>query len=162
MPRPLDHLAHKLLSWLEKRRVAYYLGKMHVGERVSIKPGLVVAKPENVFIGNDVRINVNCLLQAHAPIHIGDMTMIAAGCSVVTANHEIAARGIEAFDAIDRKEVRIGRNCWLGAGVLVLPGVSIGNGVVVGAGSVVTGDLPAETVCVGIPARPVKARPRQD
>jgi len=157
----LDRLGHNLLSWLERRRVGYYLGEMKVGARVRIKPGLVVRHPANVHLGDDVRINLNCLLQAHAPIHIGERTMIAANCAVVTANHDTGARGLEAFDARIPQPVRIGSDCWLGAGVLVLPGVTIGDGTVVGAGSVVVRDLPPQSVCVGVPARPVKERPRR-
>ena len=120
---------------------------------------LVVKCPGNIFLGNKVHINVNCLLQAHAPIRIGDMTMIAANCVVVTANHDSELRGTDALNAVICQEVNIGSNCWLGAGVIILPGVTIGDGVVVGAGSVVVKDLPPETVCIGSPAKPVKERP---
>lgn len=155
-------LAHKILGWLERRRVRYWLSRMNAGRRVSIKPGLMVAKPQNVTLGDDVRINVNCVLQAHAPIEIGELTMIAANCTIVTANHDLAKRGIAAFDTLRPEPVRIGRHCWLGAGVTVLPGVTIGDGAVVGAGSVVASDLPPETICMGVPARPVRPRPKED
>jgi acetyltransferase-like isoleucine patch superfamily enzyme len=155
----VDRLAHRALSWLERRRVAFYLAKMNVGQGVQILPGLRVQRARNVFLGNDVRINVNCTLQAHAPIHILDLTMIAANCTVVTANHDVASRGLEAFETRICEPVTIGRGCWLGAGVIVLPGVTIGDGVVVGAGSVVAEDLPPETICLGAPARPVRDRP---
>ncbi len=159
MSRILDYLGQRILAWLETRRVDFYKRKMNTGHSVRIKPGLVVKRPKNVHLGNNVRINTNCLLQAHAPIYIGDLTMIATNCTIVTASHDMEARGIEAFDTVTYKEVRIGGNCWLGAGVIVLPGVTIGDGVVVGAGSVVTRDLPDETICMGSPAKPVRKRP---
>ena len=154
-------VAHRILRWLERQRVRYYMARMHVGERVRIKEGLRVARPENVTIGNDVRINSDVLLQAHGPITIGDLTMLASRCAIVTANHDIAQRGIGAFDTFSKAPVTIGRDCWLGLGVIVLPGVTIGDGTVVGAGSVVTRDLPPGMVCAGVPARPMRERPSQ-
>ena len=154
--------AQRLLRWLERQTVRYYMARMNLGHRVSIKEGLRVEKPHNVTIGNDVRINAGVLLQAHAPISIGDFTMIAANCAVVTANHDMAKRGIEAFDTFASMPVRIGSHCWLGVGVIVLPGVTIGDGTVVGAGSVVTRDLPPGMVCAGVPAKPIKERPLED
>jgi len=155
----LNGLAHRMLRWLERRRVRYGLARMTVGERVSIKEGLRVEKPHKVTIGSDVRINTDCVLQAHGGIEIGDFTMIAARVTIVTANHDLALRGVEAFDTLREAPVRIGRHCWLGTGVIVLPGVTIGDGAVVGAGSVVTRDLPAGKICMGTPARPVRERP---
>jgi len=154
-------LAHRTLRWLERQRVRYYLARMNVGERVSIKEGLRVARPENVTIGSDVRINSDVLLQAHGPIDIGDFTMLASRCAIVTATHDMAKRGIEAFDTLTKAPVRIGRHCWLGVGVTVLPGVTIGDGTVVGAGSVVTHDLPPGMICAGVPAKPMRQRPSQ-
>ncbi len=152
-------LGHKLLRWLEGQSVRYTMARMTVGSRVSIKRGLLVHKPENITLGDDVRINADVVLQAHAPIRVGDASMVAARCMIVTANHDLGRRGLEAFDALEAGPVTIGRDCWLGAGVIVLPGVTIGDGTVVGAGSVVTGDLPAESICIGAPARSVRPRP---
>ncbi|MCP3908832.1 MAG: sugar O-acetyltransferase, partial [Oceanicoccus sp.] len=121
--------------------------------------GLVVYKPRNVTIGNNVSININCTLQAHAPITIGDFTLIAANCLVITANHDLEKRGLDAFYTLEKRAVAIGSECWLGTGVIVLPGVTIGDATVVGAGSVVTHDLPSDKICVGVPARPVRNRP---
>jgi len=155
----LNRLGHLVLRWLERRRVRYYLRRMTVGDRVSIKQGLRVDKPHKVTIGSDVRINADCTLQAHGGIEIGDLSMLAARVTIVTANHDLSRRGVEAFDTLVEAPVRIGRHCWLGAGAIVLPGVTIGDGAVVGAGSVVTRDLPPGMVCVGVPARPVRERP---
>lgn len=149
----------KIMTFLQRQQVRSCMRKMRVGKRVRIKPGLVVAKPGNVVIEDGVTINVNCVLQAHAPIRIGHHTMIAANCTIVTANHDTSKRGDAARHALIAKPVTIGSDCWLGAGVIVLSGVTIGDGVVVGAGSVVTRDLPPGTVCFGAPAKPVKTRP---
>jgi acetyltransferase-like isoleucine patch superfamily enzyme len=157
--RVLDVMAHKLLDWLWQGRVRYYLSKAQVGRGVSIRPPVVIFRPRNLVLGDDVRINAGCVLQAQDRLEIGSLTMIAAGCIIATANHDVSLRGLEAFGALRTAPVRIGSNCWLGAGVIVLPGVTIGDGTVVGAGSVVTGDLPAEMICYGVPARPVRPRP---
>ena len=85
-------------------------------------------------------------------IYVGDYTMIAPNVTIATAGHpilpELRQKGLQY-----NLPVHIGKNCWLGAGVIVLPGVSIGDNTVVGAGSVVTKDLPSNVVAVGNPAR---------
>jgi len=149
----------KILTFLQRQQVQFHMSKMHVGERVRIKPGLVVAYPSNIVIEDGVTITVNCVLQAHAPIHIGCHTLIAPNCTILTASHDMSERGDDTRRALIAKPVTIGSDCWLGAGVTVLPGVTIGEGVVVGAGSVVTRDLPPGMVCLGAPAKPVKVRP---
>lgn len=160
MRSPIPHFAHKILHWLERQQVRDYLSRMRTGHRVTVKAGLVVVNPGNVSLGDDVRINVNCVLQAHAPVTIGNGTMIGANCLILTANHDMSERGVKALDTVRTEAVTVGADCWLGAGVIVLPGVCIGDGAVVGAGAVVSRDLPPETVCVGVPARPIRDRPR--
>ena len=85
-------------------------------------------------------------------IYIGDYTMLGPNVTIATAGHpidpELRRRGLQY-----NLPVRIGRNCWLGAGVIVMPGVTIGDNTVIGAGSVVTKDIPAGVVAVGNPCR---------
>lgn len=129
-------------------------GQDACGKRVAIERGLRVKKPMNITIGDDVSIGCNVTLEAQAPIYIGDLTPIAPGVIIVTANHDMSKR------IRINSPVKIGSNCWLGAGVIVLPGVTIGDGALVGAGSIVTKDLPPEMICVGVPARPLRPRPK--
>ena len=88
-------------------------------------------------------------------IYVGDYTLFGPNVVLATAGHPIdptlRARGLQY-----NMPIRIGRNCWLGAGVLVMPGVTIGDNCVIGAGSVVTKDIPANTVAYGTPCRPVR------
>jgi len=154
----ISSLVYRFSRFLQRQTTNYYVRKMIVGNRVKIRLGLDVCKPENITIGSDVSINSGCVFHAHAPIEIGDKTLIAANVMIVTANHDISKRGLDAFYALEVGAVKIGSECWLGAGVIVLPGVSIGDGAVVGAGSVVTRDLPPEMICVGAPAKPIKQR----
>jgi galactoside O-acetyltransferase len=96
-------------------------------------------------------------------IYVGDYTMIGPNVTVATAGHPILPELREMAYQYNAS-VRIGRNCWIGAGVLILPGVTIGDNTVIGAGSVVTKDIPANVVAVGNPCRvlrPIGDRDRQ-
>ena len=105
-----------------------------------------------VHFGKNIFTNFNLTLVDDTHIYVGDYTMIAPNVTIATASHpispELRQKGLQY-----NMPVHIGKNCWLGAGVIVLPGVTIGDNTVVGAGSVVTKDLPANVVAVGNPAR---------
>ena len=105
-----------------------------------------------VRVGRHVFANFGLTLVDDTHITIGDYTMIGPNVVLATAGHPVLPalreRGLQ-YNA----PIVIGRNCWLGAGVLVMPGVTIGDNTVVGAGSVVTRDLPANVVAVGNPCR---------
>lgn len=106
----------------------------------------------HVHLGKNIYINFNLTLVDDTHIYIGDNTMIGPNVTLATAGHpicpELRAQGYQ-YNA----PIHIGNNCWLGAGVIVMPGVTIGDGTVVGAGSIVTKDLPAGVVAVGNPCR---------
>lgn len=105
-----------------------------------------------VHLGKNVYANFNLTLVDDTHIYIGDYTLLGPNVVIATAGHPILPELREkAFQY--NASVRIGRNCWLGAGVVVLPGVTIGDNVVVGAGAVVTKDLPAGVIAVGNPCR---------
>ena len=106
----------------------------------------------HVHFGSNVYANFNLTLVDDTHIYVGDGTMFAPNVVIATAAHpidpELRSRGLQY-----NMPVRIGRNCWLGAGVIVMPGVTIGDNVVIGAGSIVTKDLPSNVVAVGNPCR---------
>ena len=106
----------------------------------------------HVHFGKYVYCNFNVTLVDDTHIHVGDFTQFGPNVVLATAGHpicpELRERGFQ-YNA----PIRIGRNCWLGAGVVVVPGVTIGDNVVVGAGSVVTRDLPDNVVAVGNPCK---------
>lgn len=106
----------------------------------------------HVHFGSHIYANFNLTLVDDTHIYIGDDTMIGPNVTLATAGHpilpELRRRGLQ-YNA----PIHIGRNCWLGAGVIVLPGVTIGDNTVIGAGSVVTKDIPANVVAVGNPCR---------
>lgn len=106
----------------------------------------------HVHLGQHVYCNFGVTMVDDTHIYIGDGTMLGPHVTIATAGHPILpALREQAYQY--NIPVHIGKNCWLGAGVIVLPGVHIGDNTVVGAGSVVTTDLPADVVAVGNPCR---------
>ena len=105
---------------------------------------------KHVHFGKGVYANFNLTLVDDTHIYVGDHTMIGPNVTLATAGHPILPALREEVYQFNLP-VRIGRNCWLGAGVTVLPGVIIGDNTVVGAGSVVTRDLPCGVVAAGNP-----------
>lgn len=106
----------------------------------------------HVHFGSNVYANFGLTLVDDTHIYVGDCTMFGPNVVVATAGHPILPSLREKAYQYN-EPVHIGKNCWLGAGVIVLPGVTIGDNTVVGAGSVVTKDLPANVVAVGNPCK---------
>jgi len=107
----------------------------------------------DIRIGRQVFFGPQVVVYGHGDVEIGDFTLIAMHCRIVSSNHVVPDMGTEIqFQPDELRPTRIGRDVWLGAGVTVLGGVSLGNGCVIGAGAVVTKDLPAGAICHGIPA----------
>jgi len=94
--------------------------------------------------------NLTCVDDGH--IYVGDRVMFGPNVTLATANHPIDA-SLRAQGMQYNKDIHIGENAWLGAGVIVLPGVTIGKNAIIGAGSVVTKDIPDNVVAVGNPCR---------
>lgn len=115
----------------------------------------------HVHLGKDVYANFNLTLVDDTHIYIGDRTMIGPNVTIATAGHPILPQ-LRQQGLQYNMPVHIGKNCWLGAGVIVLPGVSIGDNTVIGAGSVVTRDIPANVVAVGNPCRVMRSIGQQD
>lgn len=109
----------------------------------------------HVHFGNNVYANFNLTLVDDTHIYVGDGTMFAPNVVVSSASHPILPELREKAYQYNLP-VHIGKNCWLGAGVIVLPGVTIGDNTVVGAGSVVTKDLPSNVVAYGTPCKVVR------
>lgn len=105
-----------------------------------------------VHFGKNIYANFNLTLVDDTHIYVGDATMFGPNVTIATAGHPILPELREQAYQYNMP-VRIGKNCWLGAGVIVMPGVTIGDNTVIGAGSIVTKDIPANVVAVGNPCR---------
>ena len=128
----------------------------HCGFNVNIQRGANFS--DDLSIGDYSGIGVNCKLQPG--VSIGDNVMMGPECLFFTSNHRIEATDIpmnkQGYDGI--KPIIIGNDVWIGARVIILPGVHIGDGAVIGAGSVVTHDVDSYTVVAGNPAKLIRKR----
>lgn len=144
---------HTRPTELEKR--AEMLGEMfaEIGEGCYIEPPFHANfGGKHVHFGKNIYANFNLTLVDDTHIYVGDYTMFGPNVTVASAGHPILPELREQAYQYNMP-VHIGKNCWLGAGVIVLPGMTIGDNTVVGAGSVVTKDLPSNVVAVGNPCR---------
>lgn len=127
-----------------------------LGENCYIEPPLHANwAGKHVYLGDWVYANFNLTLVDDGDIYIGERTMIGPNVTIATANHPIFPELREKALQYN-KEVRIGRNVWIGAGAVIVPGVSIGDNSVIGAGSIVVKDIPANVVAVGNPCKPIR------
>lgn len=121
------------------------------------EPPLRVDYGWNVRLAPRAYLNANSVFLDTCPVTIGARTLIGAGCSFYSGSHPVdptIRNGVQGPEW--GKPIDIGEDCWLGGGVTVLPGIKIGHGAVVGAGSVVTKDVPALHVVAGAPARIIR------
>lgn len=115
----------------------------------------------HVHLGNYVYANFNLTCVDDTHIYIGDNTMIGPNVTLATAGHPILPRLREKGYQFNLP-IHIGKNCWLGAGVIVLPGVNIGDNSVIGAGSIVTKDIPSNVVAYGSPCKVIREISKND
>jgi len=130
-----------------------------IGKKVVYYPGVWVSPPSNIVIGNDVDLALNVLITTSGGVYIGDRTLIGYGTKILSSNHVIPDRDNRIFYAgHENKKVIIENDVWIGANCLILPGVIIGEGAVVAAGSVVTKNVKKFSVVAGVPAKVIKER----
>lgn len=126
-----------------------------VGYGSAIRAPVYVDYGCHITIGRDVFLNYGCVLLDVCDITIRDGTQIGPMVQILTADHPrdpaIRAEGLE-----NGKPITIGANCWIGGGALILPGVRVGDDAVIGAGAVVTRDVPPGVTVAGNPARPLR------
>ena len=140
-------------SELEKREKLLKDMFAEIGENCYIEPPFHANfGGKHIHFGKNVYANFNLTCVDDTDIFVGDGTMFGPNVTVATAGHPILPEIREKMYQFNIP-VHIGRNCWLGAGVVVLPGVTIGENSVIGAGSVVTKDVPPNVIAVGNPCR---------
>ena len=135
-------------------RVALTALVARLGDDAVVEPPFHCDYGFNISVGSRFYANVNCVFLDCASIEIGDHVLVGPGVHLYTATHSVDSaerrRGLGLA-----KPIAIGDDAWLGGGAIVLPGVTIGARAVVGAGSVVTRDVPADQRVAGNPARPI-------
>lgn len=143
---------------LEQEKRASLLKEMfaEIGEGCYIEPPLHANfGGRHVHFGKNVYANFNLTLVDDTHIYVGDHTMIGPNVTIASAGHPILPELREKGYQFNMP-VHIGKNCWIGAGVVIVPGINIGNNTVIGAGSIVTKDIPANSVAVGNPCRVIR------
>ncbi len=124
------------------------------GESVWLQPPFYCDYGRNIFLGERVFFNFNCVVLDVCPVRIGDFTQIGPAVQILTASHPLNAnerRGKE-FG----KPIEIGADVWIGGGAIFCPGVNVGEKSVIGAGSVVTKDIPPGVLAAGNPCRVIR------
>jgi maltose O-acetyltransferase len=123
-----------------------------VGEHTVIRPPFFVDYGYNIHVGRGVFMNFNCVLLDVTTITIGDGTQIGPAVQIYAADHP-RNPGLRRQNLENGCPVSIGANVWIGGGAILLPGINIGDDAVIGAGSIVTHNVPAGATVVGNPAR---------
>ncbi|MHC5267896.1 sugar O-acetyltransferase [Enterococcus sp. LJL98] len=143
---PLDRAA-------KKQAIRQIFGNS--GENCTVEQPFFCTYGSNISVGDNFFLNVNCRLMDSGKITIGHNVMIAPNVSLITEEHAMDVK--QRLEGLEyTRPITIQDNVWLATGVLVLPGVTIGENSVIGAGSVVTKDIPANCLAVGNPCRVVK------
>jgi len=135
-------------------------GRILVSEWVTISDGVIIATyGGTIEVGPNVYIGPYCVLYGHGGLAIGRNTMIGAHTALFPANHGYGRIDVPMnTQPLTQEGISIGEDVWIGSGCKVLDGVRIGNGAVIGAGSVVTKDVDAYSIALGVPAKIVKSR----
>jgi acetyltransferase-like isoleucine patch superfamily enzyme len=137
-----------------------------IGDNVSVGQPFICDYGCNIYIGDNVSVNMNCTFIDCNKITIGNNVLIASNVQIYTSAHpvELSERlnpdwtpdSKSYFCRTFARPVAVEDGCWIGGGVIILPGVTIGRGSVIGAGSVVTKDIPANSLAVGNPCRVIR------
>lgn len=127
----------------------------YLPEGLTIIPSFICDYGKNIHLGKDIFINAHCYIMDGADITIGNNVFIGPYTGLYTSTHPLDYKRRNA--GLEKAlPIKIGNNCWFGANVSVMPGVTIGNGCVIAAGSVVTKDIPDNSLAAGVPAKVIK------
>lgn len=163
LPRPVL----RLLKQLRCRRV---FGRWTEAERMlDLMPGYRIYRGDLIALGKGVHFGNNIFIDARGGLEIGTNVIFAPDVSILTYNHDFRDPEWKPYSpAFILKKVTVGSHCWIGKNVILLPGSSIGDGCVIGAGSVVSGRIPPGSIVAGNPAQVIgqtqfspEARPYQ-
>ena len=122
--------------------------------KIYVEPPFFCDYGYNIYAGTNVYFNVNCVLLDTMKIEIGNNVFFGPGVQIYTATHPLDPT--QRLEVEFSKPVSIGNDCWIGGNSIILPGIVIGNGATIGAGSVVTKNVPDNVLVAGNPARIIK------
>jgi acetyltransferase-like isoleucine patch superfamily enzyme len=131
------------------------------GENVIIHENCFITNPEKTTIGSNVYIGPRCEFFSAGKVYIGSGTIFGQDVLLVTSNHNYNSQDLKALPYDNRNilsPINIKENCWIGSRAIIMPGVTIEEGSVIGAGSVVTKNVPKYSIVVGNPAKVIKKR----
>lgn len=148
-----DELNNKYNPPEKVRELFFTLINKPVDETFNLFPPFYTNCGKNITIGKNVFINTGCHFQDQGGITIGNGVLIGHNVVIATLNHHPHP---EKRTSMFPKPVVIGNNVWIGANATILPGVTVNDGAIIGAGSVVTKDIPKNTIAVGVPAKVIK------
>ncbi|MBD3355135.1 acetyltransferase [Candidatus Woesearchaeota archaeon] len=141
------------------RALFYSLLFKKVGKKVFIFGPFRCGAPENISVGNEVVFSNNCVVGGDYGVSIGNFVMIGQNTTIVSSNHGHQLKGVPMLrQEMYGSKVLINDDVWIGANAVILPGVKIGQGAIIAAGSVVTKDIEPYTIAAGNPAKPIKKR----
>jgi len=143
---------HEHITW---RRKINHKGDYRIHAKTSVR------NAQNIYLGNNVRITMNCCIwaEANSKIVFGDNVLVGPGVKMFCGNHGTALNGVPmTYQDRHEKDIIIGNDVWIGANSVITSGVSIGDGAVVAAGSVVTKDVGNYNIVGGVPAKLIKQR----
>lgn len=148
----------RTLNWLKARYLSVCFGSV-IGKRVVFYPGVFIAPGRNMNVGDDVDFAAGVLVTTGGGVTIGDRVLIGYRTQILSRNHKVPPLPERIFDAgHEAAPVTIAQDVWIGANCVILPGVSIGEGAVVAAGSIVTKDVAPGDIVAGVPAKTLKSR----
>jgi maltose O-acetyltransferase len=147
----VDHVLWRI-DEARRRSVERATGALGAGSRIGT--GVVIYSPARLSVGAHTEINGPTVIFARGGVTIGSNVLVSAGCGIASLTHDKDALARRSPDqALLEAPVVIGDDVWIGLGALILPGVTIGPRAIVGAGAVVTRDVPADATVTGVPAR---------
>jgi maltose O-acetyltransferase len=126
-----------------------------LGKKVVIEPPFQCDYGSQIFAGNYVFLNFGCTILDCAEVHFGDGVLCGPNVQIYTATHPLEAK-LRNSGPQSAKPIRIGKRVWIGGGSILCPGISIGDNTTIGAGSVVTRDIPEGVLAVGNPCRVIR------
>jgi len=145
---------HKWQRFIEEDRLLHQVRALGArGYDVTFRAGVQLLAPEQIHIGDHVALGYNTILRGQGGITLEDFVVIGDNVILASAAHPM--QGVY-FNQTWQKPITIRQNVWITAGVIVLPGVTIGENAIIGAGAVVTEDIPPNSVAVGVPAKVIR------